>query len=331
MKRARALIPEIACFDNLHLAFYKAKKGKEYKLPVIAYRKHLRANLADLRHQILTGKVDVGNYHYFTIYDPKQRQICAAAFKERVLHHALMNVCHPYFEKYQIFDSYATRIGKGTFKALDRAAYFQKQNKWCQKFDVRKFFDNILHHTLFNMLEHKFKDEVLLGIFGRIIDSYHTKPGGGVPIGNLTSQYFANHYLGLLDHFIKNKLQLRAYIRYMDDFIIWHNSKEILNRSGKTITAFLAEKLGLYLKTSTLNHASRGVAFLGYRVFPEKIYLATRSRKRYRQKLEKFVHLVKNEIWSQDQFQKHAMALNSFAFHANSYYFRKNVLLNLGQ
>lgn len=331
MKRATGLMPMINSFDNLYLAYYKAKKGKEQKPPVIEYTKNLKENLAGLQQQLTSGNVDIGNYHYFTIHDPKQRQICAAGFGERVLHHALMNVCHPYFEKYQIFDSYATRIGKGTFKALERAVQFQKKYQWYHKFDVRKYFDSIDHQRLYKMLEDKFKDRVLLNIFNGIINSYQTKDGKGIPIGNLSSQYFANHYLGLLDHYVTNQLHALAYIRYMDDFVIWHTDKDLLIGITNRVTLFLDENLGLQLKTSVLNRTSQGLTFLSYQIFPKKIFLASRSKKRYQQKMGEFTNHLENCTWSQAEFQQHALALNSFVFHSDSLYFRKKVLSNLGQ
>ncbi len=324
-------MPRITCFDNLELAYFKAKKGKEDKLQVIEYRKNLQSNLAQLQEKLLTGNIIAGTYHYFTIYDPKKRQICAAGFGERVMHHALMNICHLFFEKYQIFDSYATRIGKGTYKALERSAQFQKQYQWYYKFDIRKYFDSIDQTILQKMLRNKFKDPVLLHIFGQIINSYNTQPAKGVPIGNLTSQYFANHYLGMLDHYVLEHLHMPAYVRYMDDFIIWHDDKDMLKQAGNKITAFLSENLELTLKTAALNSTSKGLTFLSYLVFPEKIYLAARSRKRYRLKTKIYTGNLEKKIWSQAEFQRHAMALNSFVFHADSLYFRKQVLCNIGQ
>jgi RNA-directed DNA polymerase len=326
LKRVGNLIDKIADFENLQLAYYKAKKGKEHKLPVIEYTENLQANLVLLRQQIISGNIATGKYHYFTIFDPKERQICAASFNERVLHHAIMNICHLYFEQYQIFDSYATRVNKGTYKALKRAAEFQKKYLWYYKFDVRKYFDSISHDILKKSLERKFKDQELLKLFDQIINSYHTHDGKGIPIGNLTSQYFANHYLGLLDHFLTNQLQVPAHIRYMDDFIVWHNNKDILKETGKRITIFLAEKLDLTLKTSTLNCSSKGVIFLSYLVFPQKIFLSKRSKIRYREKINEFTCLLNEGIWSQSEFQKHTLALNSFVFHADSLHFRRKVL-----
>jgi hypothetical protein len=181
------------------------------------------------------------------------------------------------------------------------------------------------------MLRLRFKDPLLLGIFDKIINSYHTQPGKGLPIGNLTSQYFANHYLGMLDHFILNQLKAPAYVRYMDDFIIWHDNKEILMDIGKKASMFLAERLGLSLKTSDLNRCTKGLTFVGYLIFPEKTHLAARSRKRYQQKMNEFTGWLETGRWAQSEFQQHALALNAFAFHADSLYFRKNVLCNIGQ
>lgn len=137
-KKANHLFEDIADMDNLRLAFWKARKGKSYAQPVERYRSDLENNLVHLREQILTGEVEVGNYRFFKIFDPKERQICAPAFSEQVLHHALMNVCHGYFERVQIFDSYACRKGKGTYAALDRAKAFNRSGVWNETYCQRK-------------------------------------------------------------------------------------------------------------------------------------------------------------------------------------------------
>jgi RNA-directed DNA polymerase len=148
MKRANNLLDIITDYDNLHLAFWKARKAKDGIDYVEKYRQHLHYNLNKLSQEISEQEVDVGNYNYFKVFDPKERLICAAHFSERVLHHALMNVCHPYFEKYQIFDSYASRKNKGTYGALERAAYYQNTLNWFIKIDIRKYFDSIDHTIL---------------------------------------------------------------------------------------------------------------------------------------------------------------------------------------
>ena len=220
MKRANNLLEKMVDNDNLNLAFWKARKGKEGIDYVEKYRQFLSYNLGNLSKEIEKGKVTVGNYSYFKVFDPKERLICAAQFSERVLHHALMNVCDPYFEKYQIYDSYASRKHKGTYAAIERAAVYQKKYAWFLKLDVRKYFDSIDHHTLVCLLEQQFKEKKTQTIFRDIIDSYHTQEGKGLPIGNLTSQYFANHYLAISDHFVKEQLKIKAYVRYMDDMVL---------------------------------------------------------------------------------------------------------------
>jgi len=326
MKRNNHLIPQIAEMENLRLAFWKARKGKEAMLYVDDYRKKLEANLVSLSNQINNGQVAIGNYHYFTIYDPKERIIGAAPFNQRVLHHALMNVCHPIFEKYQIFDSYASRLGKGTYTALNRAASFQKQFAYFLKLDVRKYFDSIDQQTLTTMLAVRFKEDKLLRIFYDITDSYQTQPGKGVPIGNLTSQYFANHYLGLSDHFVKEKLCIKAYVRYMDDMVLWGNNKDALLAKGKLFESFILEKLQLVLKPFCLNSSSHGLPFLGYTVFPNKIHLNTNSRKRFKKKLVTFQYNLNAGIWSQQDYQKHVGPLLAFTNHANTFSYRQQCL-----
>ncbi len=273
MKRENDLIEKIAEPDNLRLAFWKARKAKEGKIEVAQFRMHLDKNLLSIREELLSGKLKVGNYHYFTIFDPKERLICAASFKERVLHHAIMNICHANFEKYQISGSYASRPGKGTYAALERAAVFQKKYKWFLKLDVRKYFDTIDHRILKRMLAKRFKDIALLNVFSNIIDSYQTSNGKGLPIGNLTSQYFANHYLALADHYIKEKLQALAYVRYMDDMVMWSDDKNTLLKIGNDFQSFIQSELQLSLKPVCLNTTDKGLPFLDYLLYPDNILL----------------------------------------------------------
>ncbi|MGL5318932.1 MAG: RNA-directed DNA polymerase, partial [Bacteroidales bacterium] len=209
-----------------------------------------------------------------------ERIICAASFKERVMHHAIMNVCHPIFEKKQIFDSYASRKAKGSHKAIDRAYFFSKNNQWFLKLDVRKFFDSVDHQVLKGLLTSIFKDPSLLSLFEDIIDSYQVGEGRGLPIGNLTSQYFANHYLSVSDRVIKETYQIKAYVRYMDDMLLFHNNKNILKKVGDRLISFLARELRLQVKPICLNACRKGIPFLGYVIFPNQIHLSARSKER---------------------------------------------------
>ncbi|MCC5946305.1 MAG: RNA-directed DNA polymerase [Bernardetiaceae bacterium] len=326
MKRVGYLMPRIAEWNNLLLAYYKAKKGKSHKKEVMAYGKNLKTNLKYLQSQILKGQLVVGDYHYFTIYDPKKRQICAASFPERILHHAIMNVCHEHFEKFQISDSYATRIGKGTFRALDKAFSLQKEYKYFLKMDIRKYFDSIDHNILYHQLERRFKDADLLLLFKRILKSYETQKGKGVPIGNLTSQYFANHYLAFADHFIKQELKAKAYVRYMDDFVVWHNDHKYLQKVQQQIKHYLTDRLALTLKISYLNKTTHGLPFLGFRLYPNKVLLARRSKVRFRKKISKIHVDWENAEISEVQAQQQATALFSFIEKSYTKKFRKQYL-----
>jgi RNA-directed DNA polymerase len=328
MKRESKLIGKIAEPENLRLAFWKARKAKDGKLDAECFRSRLDANLLSLRQQLLTGKVNVGNYHYFTIYDPKERLICAASFHERVLHHAIMNICHTNFEKFQIFDSYASRKDKGTYAALDRAKFFQRKYKWYLKLDVRKYFDSINHNILKQQIAKRFKDKLLLMIFNDIINSYQTTAGKGIPIGNLTSQYFANHYLAVADHFIKEKLNAPAYVRYMDDMVLWSNDKRELLKLGRLFRIFVETELELVLKPNCLNACDKGLPFLGYLLFPKHVLLNQNSKKRYVSKFELYSEKMENKTWTQAEFQKHILPLIAFVKHANTFNLRKKCIEN---
>jgi len=332
MKRETSLIEKIADPDNLRLAFWKARKAKEGKLEVTEFRKNLDENLLSLRNELLSSNLEVGKYHYFTIYDPKERLICAASFKERILHHAIMNICHANFEKFQVFDSYASRKGKGTYAALERAEDFHMKNNWFLKLDIRKYFDSIDHCILKQMLDKRFKDKTLLTIFNCIIDSYHIESGKGLPIGNLTSQYFANHYLGLADHYIKEKLQVSAYVRYMDDMVIWGNDKNWLLKIGYAFQSFIESELSLFLKPFCLNSTDKGLPFLGYFLFPARIMLNKNSRKRFKYKLIHYSGKLQRDEWSQLEYQAHILPLIAFTKHANTFNLRRkyNELIEIG-
>ena len=232
MKRAGHFIESIAEPANLRLAFWKAAKGKRAKADCRAFQAKLDTNLSTLRAQLLAGRVPVGEYHTFTIQDPKERTICAAAFCERVLHHALMNVCEPVLERAAIFDSYAGRKGKGQLAAVRRAESYARHYGWFLKMDIRKYFDSVDQCVLLELLARKSKDAAVQRMFGQILASYETAPGRGLPIGNLTSQHFANFYLDPLDRFVKERLRCRAYVRYMDDFVVWGAAVRNCAKSG---------------------------------------------------------------------------------------------------
>jgi RNA-directed DNA polymerase len=320
------LIERIADPDNLRLAFWKAKKGKSNAYQVEAYRKNLDHNLVVLREQIITGDISAGKYAYFKIFEPKERQICAAAFSEQVLHHAIMNICHDHFEQYQIYDSYASRKGKGTSAALERAKTYTKRYEWYLKLDIRKFFDSIHHDIVKQQLRRLLKDDRLLAIMDKIIDSYEAQPTRGVPIGNLTSQYIANHYLAGLDHFIKEKLHILAYVRYMDDMVLWHNDPAVLKKARLEIQAYIEKTLLCDLKPIQMKRVQHGLPFVGYHLFPYDTRLLQQSKRRFVKKYQYAQALIKEGAWTQADFQRHVLPLFAFVKQANSRSFRQEMI-----
>lgn len=329
MKRLESLTEQVADPDNIRLASWKAAKGKRLTPAVLAWFSDMDTQVARLREQVLEGDVAVGQYHYFKVYEPKERQICASAFAEQVLHHALMNVCHECFERAQIFDSYASRKNKGTYAALERAKTYTRRHEWFLKLDVQKFFETVHHTTLNDQLARLFKDRRLLRVFEQIVGSFEAQPGRGLPIGNLTSQYFANHFLSGLDHFILEKLRRMPYVRYMDDMVLWHDEPSFLKNALAEIIQYIENQLFVELKPPLLRRCASGLPFLGYHLFPHKIHLLQKSKQRFLKKMRRVHEHWHDGSWPESKCQRHALPLLAFAHWANAKKLRENLLLRL--
>lgn len=331
MKRIGNLYHQIAEVENLLLAFYKAQQGKKDSPEIISYRRNLQCNILQLQSQLLDGAVDIGHYQFFMVRDPKPRQICAASFPERVLHHAIMNICEPVLERYAIFDSYACRREKGSRKALVRAQQFAGKYIWYLKLDIRKYFDSIDQEILHQMLARRYKEPSLLALFDKLLKTYATKPGRGMPIGNLVSQHLANFYLGRMDHWLKDDLGIKGYLRYMDDFLIFHDCKSRLKKLLAELVHFLAEELGLQLKKNTqLNRCTYGIPFLGYRVFPGHFRLMVMSKKRLAEKFKNYERLFCDGFWDEKTLARHVEPLFEFARFADTFGLRSGILAEHG-
>lgn len=330
MKRAGNLFAAIAEFDNLRQAFLKARRGKQERPAVREFAADLDRNITRLHRGLLGFEpLDIGNYRYFMVYDPKPRMICAAAFPERVLHHAIMNVCEPVFERYAIFDSYACRLGKGGDRALKRAQYFCRRYGWYLKIDMRKYFDSINHAIMQKLLARRFREKKLLGLFADLLASYETRPGRGLPIGNLISQHLANFYLGYFDHWLKEDVRLKGYLRYMDDCLLFADDKAILKGYLARLTNFLDHDLGLRLKDNTqLNRTICGIPFLGYRVYGERMRLSAVSRRRFLNKLKLYEKLFSQGVWNALTLQRHVEPLLVYVARAETIGLRRKVLTN---
>lgn len=331
MKRANNLYPLIPLHENLREAFRKAAKGKQTKLEVVRFRHDFENNIRKIREQLIQEEPDIGHYRFFTVRDPKTRTICAASFPERVLHHAIMNVCEPYLDAYAIYDSYACRKGKGNRKAIERARRFSQSHAWYLKLDIRKYFDSIDHGVLMASLARRFKDSALLSLFEKILDTYRTTPGKGVPIGNLISQHLANFYLGVFDHWVKEKRKIKGYLRYMDDFILFSDDRHHLKIELEEIHRFLENRLALELKENVqINRCERGVPFLGFRVFPCHVRLSPRSLRRFSMKLRVYEKRYCDGLWSEKELVRHVDALNESTRSGDSACFRRLVIERFG-
>ena len=228
VRRCGNLWEELTSFENLYRAARKARRGKRSKQAVEAFEFDLEKNLVALRRDLLERTYQAGPFRTFTITDPKPRLISAAPYLDRVVHHALCNVLEPIFERSFVFDSYACRRGKGTHAAVDRYTAFARKNRYVLKCDVRKFFPSVDHAMLLGRLARKIKDPEVMWLAGMIVMHSNPQedvpgffPGDdlfttlerrrGIPIGNQTSQFFANVYLDSLDHFVKERLGCHYY------------------------------------------------------------------------------------------------------------------------
>jgi len=289
MKRQAGLFERINTFRNLLQAARQAARGKREKLAVAYFEFHLERELLTLQEELQTLSYRPGSFFTFEICDPKRRAICAAPFRDRVVHHAICNVLEPVFERRLIFDTYACRPGKGAHAAIGRAQQFARQYRYFLKCDVRHYFERVDHAVLKALLARLFKDIPLLTLLNRIID--HAPPGAapgkGLPIGNLTSQHFANLYLGELDHHLKERLQVKGYLRYMDDLLLFADDKPTLHQWLAAIGRFLQDNLRLELKekATVLAPVTEGIPFLGLRIYPGVLRLNQRTLRRFCRKV----------------------------------------------
>ena len=332
MRRASHLFDGIVERENLRLAMHKALRGKRSKADAREFVSRADENLDRMRTELIEGEFVVGLYHQFTIFDPKERLITAPCFRERVLHHGIMNVCEPVFERWLVADSFACRKGKGRIAALERAGEFSRRKKLFLKLDIRKYFNSISHAILADRLHRLFKDRRLLALLDQIISAYETAPGRGLPIGSLTSQHFANFYLGWLDRFVKETLRVRGYVRYMDDCALWADTTKELQEELSRIEDFLSSKLELRLKASPyINRADHGLDFLGCRVYPTHLVLNPRSRVRFRRKLRGLEDAYESGRVDEATLQQRGTALVAFtrAPGLSSWRFRRSVIDSL--
>lgn len=276
-KSTSNLFEQICSHTNLKSAFKKARKHKTLKPYVIEFEKELEQNLLQLRTELLLHCYRPKKLKTFILREPKTRKISKSDFRDRVIHHAICNVIEPLFDKAFIYDSYANRRGKGASKAIERFDFFirkisrnNSRKVFVLKADIKHYFDNVDHNILLSILSRKIADIRVIWLISMILANHKTKhERRGMPLGNLTSQFFANVYLNDLDYYVKNKLLVKYYIRYVDDFMILHSDSKILKGYKESINIFLQQFLDIELhpeKTRIIRLGQR-LDFLGFRVF----------------------------------------------------------------
>jgi len=278
----------VSAWDNLYLAAGRARRGKSRRPDVETWWLRRETEIAALREELLAGAWQPGPYRTFTIYEPKRREIAAAPFRDRVVHHALCNLLGPVLERRFVARSYSCQVDQGTTAARETCRQLTNGHRYVLKCDVRKFFPNLDHAVLRARLTGWIACPGALGLVDRILGSYHTGPElapgwfagdellaairpRGVPIGNLTSQLWGNFYLDDLDHWITEAQRHGAYLRYTDDFLLFDNDKARLRelRSG-IVEQLAAVRLRLAEPKSRLIATREGVPFCGFRFLPER-------------------------------------------------------------
>ena len=347
MKRYGHLWPGICSFANLHRAAKKACYGKRFRSTVARFHFVVEQALCRLEEELKSKTYRPGRYRTFLIYEPKQRLISAAPYRDRVVHHALCNVLEPIFERRFIQDSYACRKGKGTHAAVDRCQRFARQFRYVLKADVRKFFPSMDHETLKGLLARQIKDPDVLWLAGLIID--HSNPQEpvidwfpdddlftpserrrGIPIGNQTSQFFANVYLDPLDHFIKDRLGVKGYVRYVDDFLVFSDDKRQLHRTKAEVEHFLERlRLRLHPDKSVVFPTTQGIWFLGYRVFPTHRLLAQENVWRFRRRMQRLAEKYADGVIALPDIRQRLLSWLGHAGHANTYRLRTKLFRKL--
>ncbi|MEA5464352.1 RNA-directed DNA polymerase [Leptothoe sp. PORK10 BA2] len=347
MKRHGNLWPNIIDFENLLLAARKAEKGKRFRENVLDFNFHLEQELIQLHSELTTKTYQPGAYKTFKIIDPKPRIISAAPYRDRVVHHALCQVICPLFEHSFITDSYANRVGFGTHKALGKFIKFSRSSRYVLQCDIRKYFPSIDLEILKALIHRKIKCQDTLWLIDAVIDGSNQQetvlnyfPGDtlitpamrrrGLPIGNLTSQFFSNVYLNGFDHFIKEELHAKRYVRYVDDFALFSDDKAFLQDARQQIEDYLATlRLKIHPIKSQLFETKVGATFLGFRVLPDRIRVCSSNLKRGRRRIKELKLAYQRQTIPLEQVQQSLQSWFAHLNHGDTWQLQKKILSTL--
>jgi len=333
----------IISLDNLLGAWKEFIRNKKSKKDVQEFELNLMSNVIALHFDLKSQTYTHGHYQAFNISDPKPRNIHKASVRDRLLHHAIYRILYYHFNQKFIYDSYFCRINKGTHKAVQRFKKFvQKVSRngklvstafnrnhvegYVFKADIYHYFPSIDHAILLDMLKEIIKDEKVIWLMSKLLENFSTSPGKGMPLGNYTSQFLANVYLNKFDYFVKHGLRIKYYMRYVDDFVIFHQEKRVLGQYQKEIQEYLhGLALKLHPQKSKILPLRNGVAFLGYRIFHQYMLLRKSNLRRFKRSFEKTAEQYMQGEMTTQQLKGKIQGWQGYAQWANTHNFRKKI------
>ncbi|MFA6073157.1 MAG: reverse transcriptase domain-containing protein [Candidatus Woesearchaeota archaeon] len=332
---------KLCTYDNLFLAYQGARKHKTLKPYVIEFEKELNKNLLQLQHELTTKTYHPRPLETFILRDPKTRKISKSNFRDRVIHHAICNIIEPIFDKTFIQDSYANRLGKGTLKSIERFDKFKRQVSknnstkcYFLKADIKHYFDNVNHQILIGLIKKRIFDEDIIWVITQILQNHKAETEGkGMPLGNLTSQFFANIYLNELDQYVKHQLKSKYYLRYVDDFIILDTSIDTLIENKLAIESFLKKRLCLELHPdkSKIFPLEKGANFLGFRIFYNHKLVRKKNIKKFDRKFQLLKKDYEHKILEREKAIEKFEGWLTYISHADTYKYRKHLTRELNQ
>jgi retron-type reverse transcriptase len=335
MKRYGDLWSEVIAFENLLQASKQAQKGKRFRDNVLEFNYNLESELFSLQRDLQTMTYRTGAYKTFEIVEPKRRLISAAPYRDRVVHHALCNIIVPIFDRTFIHNSYANRVGKGNHRALKQFVEFSRNNRYVLQCDICKYFPSIDRLTLKAQIRRKIKCPDTLWLIDLIVDSSNPQePIGdrqrGLPIGNLTSQFFANVYLSGFDRFVKEQLQVKNYLRYVDDFALFHSDRAFLADARCQVEAYLESiYLTIHPIKSQLFETKYGTNFVGFRVLRDRLRVRSENLRRGRRRLRVMKKACQLGAIERNKLDLSIQSWFAHLGHAQSWHLRQKIIASL--
>jgi retron-type reverse transcriptase len=327
-----SLWDRLTSWENLLEAARKAERGKRLRGDVAQFNSRREQELLRLREELRRELYRPGGYRRFRIREGKPRLISAAPYRDRVVHHALCSVLEPIWEKRFIRDSYACRPGKGTHAAADRYQQFSRRARYVLQCDIRRYFDSIDHAILWNQIGRHVRDEAVRRLVGTILATHGSlgwlwPAGRGLPLGNQTSQFFANVYLDPFDHWIKEELRRRFYVRYVDDFaVLGQTRRELWDVAERAQERLGALGLRLHARKCRVFPVGEGCDFVGYRIWPTHRRLGRHSGYRFRRRYRRLIRAIYDGRLRSGAARAHVAAWIGHARHADTWGLRQAIL-----